>query len=70
MGELGRPKVAFEIVWPLALVGAKNFFKNHRDEEGEDEANQSTTEIHEAKVDIFWEGHKIYQYLQTFFNAY
>ena len=40
------------------LVGAKNFFKNHRDVEGEDEANQSTTEIHEAKVDIFWESHK------------
>jgi hypothetical protein len=27
------------------LVGAKNFFKNHRDVKGEDEANQSTTEM-------------------------
>ena len=27
------------------LVDAKNSFKNHRDEEGEDEANQSTTEM-------------------------
>ena len=51
---MGSPKVSLPTLMtlvfsmeliPTVLVDAKNFFKNHRDEEGEDEANQSTTEM-------------------------